>query len=1066
MTIKSTIITASAGSGKTFTITKLLAERIKNGLSPSAFIATTFTVKAADELSRRIRKSLMEEGLVAQAQAVSSALVGTVNSVAAAIVGDYAIDAGLSPELDTLTEEAAKRAFDLACDDIIADAEQLHRGLLQRMGYDKPADAYVHDRTGSFPETVRNIAKAARQNLLSPEQIRESAEASTSELFILLDSIGPVSATDNRGEWATEAIAAFGMAVDSDEGKESGAAKTRRRKFTDLAAKMRRGTGDISWKEWAALPTHAGTNAIKALFGQFEGIDSAIAANPAYRDDVAQMIRLVLATAADALVAYADYKKALGLIDFADQEILALEVIRSSDEVKSAIAETFEVLVVDEFQDTNPIQLALFVELGNLAGEIIWVGDPKQSIYGFRGSDPKLMAAAIDSLGSGDGEVLKLGHSWRSHELPLAFSNELFEATMPPEANVRLTIAPDKRVEHAGGDVRVWKPVGVKGNSNKQWFDAIVGGVASLIREGVSPGDIAVLARTAAHVEGIATALVNAGIPCTGDTSDLRRTREGHAMRAALGYLLDTTDRRSLVELITLLDDHAAHDSWFEQLTSAPDTHSRDALFGEWATDPSLAPLQRLRSAAVNLTPLECVRQVVDALDLTRRIAGWSRPDQRLSMIDTMTGLATEFQDEMRSAGAPVSLGKFLNWYDELEKTPRSTVDPHAVFVDTMHQSKGLEWQAVCVALPKHDFKFTPDGHWVASWNPPTLKDPLGDRYLRFWPAAPAKADAIADAMMAHPAQQQRHLEALDDARRLSYVAMTRAAKHSILCSLSGYDVIDAIHGTDVEITVEPESIAIRRADGTVAAIPALVQDMTWSTVPGDTRVVEFGDDAEARRPVIDSARIHGPAPVGPVASAFAGRLPARVTPSAIVPTGEQMRTADIRVHATLGDALVTRGDRHWERVGEAVHGYLGLPLVDLDAQRRTRAAERLVDAWSVGSHISAATLADVGDRWLTWIGSEYPGARIRTEVPITWRNAAEQIHEGWIDQLIETADGSLVLVDHKTYPGPEPEKHVREKYVGQLSGYADALELAGLGRPKEILVHLPLKGLVVSVRP
>src|SRR5699024_4100580 len=174
-----------------------------------------------------------------------------------------------------------------------------------------------------------------------------------------------------------------------------------------------------------------------------------------------------------------------------------------------------------------------------------------------------------------------------------------------PEANVRLTIATDKRVEHAGGDVRVWKPVGVKGNSNKQWFDAIVGGVASLIREGVSPGDIAVLARTAAHVEGIATALVNAGIPCTGDTSDLRRTREGHAMRAALGYLLDTTDRRSLVELITLLDDHAAHDSWFEQLTSAPDTHSRDALFGEWATDPSLAPLQRLRSAAVNLTPLE-----------------------------------------------------------------------------------------------------------------------------------------------------------------------------------------------------------------------------------------------------------------------------------------------------------------------------------------------------------------------------------------------------------------------------------------------------------------------------
>lgn len=1066
MTLKSTIITASAGSGKTFTITKLLAERIAAGLDPSAFIATTFTIKAADELGRRIRSSLMEEGLVAEAQAVSSALVGTVNSVAASLVGDYAIDAGLSPELDTLTEDAANRAFDLACDDIIAEAEELHRGLLHRMGYDKPADAYIHDRSRSFPGTVHDIAKAARQNMLTPGQLRESAEASASELFILLDSLGPVGTKDERASWATRAITAFESAVELDEGNETTAAKNRRRKFTDLAAKMRQSPDDIAWSDWASLSAHRGTNAITALFEQFQGIDSAIAASPAYRDDVEQMIRLVLSTAADSLVAYAEYKKALGLIDFADQEILALNVIRSSEEVRKAIADTYEVLVVDEFQDTNPIQLALFVELGNLAGEIIWVGDPKQSIYGFRGSDPRLMAAAVDSLGGGEGTVLKLEHSWRSHELPLALTNELFEATMPPESNVRLTIAPDRLADHAGGDVRVWVPSTYGGSANKPWFDAIVGGVASLIDEGVAPGDIAVLARTKPNVEGIAAALAMAGIPCTGDTSDLRHTREGHVMRAALGYLLDTTDRRSLVELITLLDDHAAHGSWFEQLTSAPDGDSRDALFTEWAADPSLGPLQRLRSAAVNLTPLECVRQVIDALDLTRRIAGWSRPDQRMSMVDTMAGLASGFQDEMRSAGTPVSLGRFLSWYDELEKTPRSTVDPHAVFVDTMHQSKGLEWKAVCVAIPKFADKFTPDGHWVGSWNPPTLEDPLGDRYLRFWPAAPAKAEAITTVMKEHPAQLQRHIDSIDDARRLAYVSMTRAAKHSILCSRSGYESFDAIHETGVHVSIGAESIAIRRTDGTVAEIPALVEDMTWDTVAGETRVVQFDDDAELRRPVIDSARVHGPAPVGPVAAALAGRLPARVAPSAIVPARDQQLGAEVSVRATLGDPLVPRGGRQWDRVGEAVHGYLGLPLAELGADQRARAAERLVSAWSVDAHVSAATLADVGDRWLGWIGSEFPGARIRTELPISWRNADEQLHEGWIDQLLELPDGRIILVDHKTYPGPEPEQHVRDNYVGQLSGYAGALELAGLGRPSEILVHLPLKGLVVSVRP
>ena len=59
-----------------------------------------------------------------------------------------------------------------------------------------------------------------------------------------------------------------------------------------------------------------------------------------------------------------------------------------------------------------------------------------------------------------------------------------------------------------------------------------------------------------------------------------------------------------------------------------------------------------------------------------------------------------------------------------------------------------------------------------------------------------------------------------------------------------------------------------------------------------------------------------------------------------------------------------------------------------------------------------------------------------------------------------------MVLIDHKTYPGDDPIGHVRENYIGQLSGYADALELAGRGRPAEILVHLPLKGLVVAIRP
>lgn len=1055
-TMKSTIITASAGTGKTYTITGKLADRIKDGLSPSAIIATTFTTKAAGELSERIRSKLMEDGLVEQAQAIGSALVGTVNSVSATLVRDFAIDAGLSPELETLTEDAAARAFDLACDAVIADAEDAHRALLRRTGYDKPVDAYEFDQRKSFSDTVRAIAETARQNLIGPDGLATAAEASVAELIEVLDQVNPESVgadeTDDRATWARDAIAACTDAIDIDAGlaKQTKTSQARQRKFADLAKDLAGDPDRIPWNEWAKLADVKSPKAIAALFEDFSDIAADIADNPAYREDMSTLTRLVLGTAATCLTAYDDHKKALGLIDFTDQEVLALEIISTSPSVRAAIAETYEVLVVDEFQDTNPIQLALFFQLGELAGEVIWVGDPKQSIYGFRGSDPQLMAAAFDELAV-HGTVEKLDRSWRSFREPLALTNELFSASMP-DADVRLRVAEPKMFEHKGGDVRIWQPSTNGGTSNAPWFGAIAKGVSSLIAEGTAPKDIAVLARSKANVENIVDALTEAGIPCTGDKADLRSAREGQVIRAGLGFLLDPRDTRSLVELIVLCDDHSAHDDWFTRLTAAGTTReSRSELLQSWADDEALAPLQQLRTAAVNLTPVECVRQVIDALDLRQRIVGWTRPSRRMGSLDAFTGLAREYQDETRSAGGATSLSGFLNWFDAIDELPQAGGDDDSVYVGTMHSSKGLEWDAVCVAVPKPKDMFTPDGHWVASREAPTLENPLGERYLRFWPAAPDKAKVIVETMAAQPVQKERAAAEVEDARRLAYVSLTRAAKHSILCARSGFEDFAAVKGTPVTMKADGDHVAVKDAAGSVVQVPARIETMIW-------------DDADAtppmpsrHRPGLDSMR--GPAPAGRLA-------PARVAPSSIAATDDQRAAAAVVERVVLGAPLVSGGGQHWERVGEAVHGYLGLPLATLGADLRERAAERLIGSWGVGAHVSAETMADLGTRWLKWLDAEFPDAVIRSEVPVTWRNEDHQIHEGWIDQLLELPDGRVVLIDHKTYPGDDPIGHVRENYIGQLSGYADALELAGRGRPAEILVHLPLKGLVVAIRP
>ena len=79
-----------------------------------------------------------------------------------------------------------------------------------------------------------------------------------------------------------------------------------------------------------------------------------------------------------------------------------------------------KLIIVDEFQDTSPLQLKLFLKLDELAGDSIWVGDPKQSIYGFRGADPILMASLLEEIKISPDDIQK--YSYRSREDLVNFS--------------------------------------------------------------------------------------------------------------------------------------------------------------------------------------------------------------------------------------------------------------------------------------------------------------------------------------------------------------------------------------------------------------------------------------------------------------------------------------------------------------------------------------------------------------------------------------------------------------------------------------------------------------------
>ena len=200
------VITASAGSGKTYRLTEVLSQRLSQPANPgerplraSEVIATTFTVRAAADLVEKTQKRLLDDGNITAAEEISTALIGTINSMSGRLVTDYAIDAGLLPELRVLDETEQASVFAAAVDEVVAEAEATHRDLLLRTGHNgSPEDqgSWGHGPI-VWSRLVKAVAEAARANHLGEDELRSSAQASA-ELYL---SALPEKRADERQTW-------------------------------------------------------------------------------------------------------------------------------------------------------------------------------------------------------------------------------------------------------------------------------------------------------------------------------------------------------------------------------------------------------------------------------------------------------------------------------------------------------------------------------------------------------------------------------------------------------------------------------------------------------------------------------------------------------------------------------------------------------------------------------------------------------------------------------------------------------------------------------------------------
>ncbi len=1069
------VVGASAGSGKTFRLTKEIEQAITgqgpDAIEPEGLVAVTYTRRAHVELESRIRRALLASKGINRAAWLPRARIGTVHGVCLRWLRELALDAGVSPDVEVLADSGLALAQVLEETVPASEREELDE-LAERLEMLKDTrEAEVH-----WDQPVEDVISLARNGRIPPRDLAAMAQRSSSTLLALL----PQPALDGPRLDAALATAVEQALAQIDPTTDT-TDKTRKA-IHELRAYQRSARfGRPTWGEWLSLSKLDPGAKSRAAIAPVNAAAAAHLSHPQLHADLRRFTELVYDAAALTLERFAEWKQQRGLVDYVDMVDHTLDLLRDSA-VAEDLQQKLKLVVVDELQDSSPIQLALFLRLHALAGRSTWVGDPKQCIFEYAGADPALMDAVIRWSKSAGGKPEQQGTNYRSRKGLVDLCNGVFADAFAAHGMARedTTVAAHRGAEPALAGLPAVGLFYLDSTKVETDAEAIATGVAQLLAAPAAtpvldrmtesvrplrPGDIAILVLTNKEGDCLAAALASLGIRATVARTGLMGTPEGAMTAAALRYLLDEEDSLAIAELEALHGwGDAGPNGWLNARlakTALPATGANN-----WR-----AALDALRDAARVLSPQELVEGVLVALDLPTLAARWPNAPLRLANLDALRKFASVYEQRCIDDGEGCSLSGLLRFLNALTRVSYRHGDERradeqfaggdegAVTVMTYHRSKGLEWPVVILgsldAKPRPGtFEVCPESD-SSEVDP---DDPLAGRWIRYWPwpfanrTSPFTAVAEASPVGLAAAERERRERA-----RLLYVGFTRARDHLVLAA--------RLSATGPKTAWLAE---LQHANGPALTLPN-VDDASPAVVVGADRV---------------PARLWRLAP-SPAAAATATstrswfsrasageRAAYRVQPSAALASGITLICPAIREIHVIHPPIVqlARGAAEWDRVGNAFHAFLASDSETTPVALRTKRAARLLEHHGALTSYAPASLLAASDAFRGFVTKQLPSARWGHEIPIEARldtPDGERCIDGRIDLLLETED-ALVVVDHKSFPGTD-EARWRSKALElapQLATYQHALTIVRPEKPTSSWIHFVTAGAVVMFEP
>ncbi len=1111
------IVSASAGSGKTFRLTQEVTAAVSSS-APCAIpieglVAVTYTTKAHAELQGRIRHVLVENQAFERAQELPLAHVGTIHSVALRLVKEFALDAGLSPTIDVISGNEGRRLLQAALEHELDYEVQLR---IQKLAARFDFEFLARLRRYDWVLPVDEIMTLARSNRIAPADLPAMARRSTEGLFGLLR---PPSASGRELE--SKLLRALHAAIAGISRLDDDTQITRKALGELKLSASSLDKGRLTWPGWARLACLTPGKRARDLVAPVNDAASAYDTHPQFHAELRELTEKLFEAARVGLVAYARWKAERGLVDYVDMIERALMVLDLPD-VEAELRARLKLVVVDEFQDTSPIQLALFTRLHAIAGRSVWVGDRKQCIFEYAGADPALMEAVRHWALShgGETEILPLNH--RSRPELVETTSLLFSAALQRHGYTDAEVATTpERPAHA--DLERLPPVGVWWLEGKEDHAAITEGIVRLFADAsatpvidratgvvrpVRPGDVAVLVYSNAEASRLSAALAAHGIETVLPRVGLLKTPEGTFVRAALRLLADRFDTLAAAELEALtgfpsvvgaseLEGQRAFELWLaerirqhdirrhgDKSTCAPDSidaptqPSPDQLRAS-ASSPSRteASLERLRRELIHLSPAETLDRVLTVLDAPKLVVRWPDAAQRLSNLEALRALAADYEERCSYQRESASLGGLLRYFDETEQEirqrddNRATDEQHvggsenAVVISTYHKAKGLEWPVVIIAglqrqRQRDAFVVTPETDRDVF----DAADPLGGRWIRYWPwpLGQTRNALLADRAAASVVGKAVVERDIRERVRLLYVGFTRARDHLVL------------------------AVRKLKKGPSKAWLDELADDAgPLLTLPDaaapEPHLVFRGPDGErhSQRARVWTLEAQDP----PESATRTDRprhwfAPARAEPSAapdywIAPSSAAEASLELPSARVVSSVRFTRRmpfatpkGISFDEVGTALHAFLATDVPELTATERAELAARIFQQRGLTGAFEPEVAIAASDALRAFVAERWPDAAWHREIPVSAFVDTPQGRRriaGSIDLLLETPAG-FVIIDHKSFPGRASEWGERALgYAPQLMTYARAIRIAG-GRVAGMFVHFLIGGGIVEI--